>query len=113
MILSALGVPLEGVKEDYVKSQQMSKEKRQQAFTKTSNTIIITAFTEAPPEVPISFNTKIFLQLEYFLHCVKAMDHLFEYIQRKYGSVEGYLDDIGFTFQWRDQLQNCLLCRSQ
>ena len=35
-----------------------------------------------------------------------AMENTFRYIGNKYGSVEGYLDTIGFNATWRERLRN-------
>ncbi|CAM9735002.1 unnamed protein product [Ascophyllum nodosum] len=91
LVLATLGVPDEAIVDDYARSESAYKELGDQDA-------MVGALAQE------DLDPDIFLGAPRYV-----MEHILRFIRERYGSVEGYLDSIGFDAGWRQRLRDALL----
>eukprot|EP00053_Salpingoeca_punica_P006976 m.64709 g.64709 ORF g.64709 m.64709 type:complete len:723 (+) comp13942_c0_seq1:269-2437(+) len=88
LVLATVGTSHEAIREDYCQSAKHGQSEAGKLRMKQINPDLdIEHFTSAPPEV---------------------VDKTFAFIKKKWGTLENYLDSIGFTEDWRRALKAAL-----
>ncbi|CAM9557151.1 unnamed protein product [Sphacelaria rigidula] len=91
LTLAALGVPDEAIVDDYAQSDAAYRE-----LDDDDAMVGALAQEDLDPDIFLSAPRHV-------------MEDILRFIRHKYGSVEGYLDSIGFDSTWRQRLRDALL----
>jgi hypothetical protein len=91
LVLACVGTAHEAIRDDYCQSAKHGQsEAGKQRMKQINPDLDIEHFTSAPPEV---------------------VDKTFAFIKKKWGTLENYLDSIGFTAEWRRAMKSALCVR--
>lgn len=90
LVLKIMGASIEEILDDYELSDSVYKD-----MNDSKAMVVSLKQAEVDPEIFLGAKREV-------------MEHTITYIQSKYGSIEGYLDDYGFNETWREKLRQTL-----